>query len=80
LKEDKLRLQLRAEMKKHNKKLAGVAKKSGVAQPVDYAIFMDHGYREHSQGSHLIFVLFDEWQLALSAELLSLVQKYKNQM
>ncbi len=45
LKEDTLRLQLRAEMKKHNKKLAGVAKQSGVVQPLDYAIFMDHGYR-----------------------------------
>jgi DNA-damage-inducible protein D len=45
LKEDKMRLLLRAEMKKHNKKLAGVAKQSGVVQPLDYAIFMDHGYR-----------------------------------
>jgi DNA-damage-inducible protein D len=45
LKEDKTRLLLRAEMKKHNKKLAGVAKQSGVVQPRDYAIFMDHGYR-----------------------------------
>ena len=45
LKEDKTRLLLRAEMKKHNKNLAGVAKKSGVVQPLDYAIFMDHGYR-----------------------------------
>jgi DNA-damage-inducible protein D len=45
LKEDKLRLLLRAEMKKHNKKLAGIAKQSGVVQPLDYAIFMDHGYR-----------------------------------
>lgn len=45
LKEDKTRLLLRAEMKKHNKKLAGVANQSGVVQPVDYAIFMDHGYR-----------------------------------
>ena len=43
LKEDKLRLLLRAEMKKHNKNLAGVAKQSGVVQPLDYAIFMDHG-------------------------------------
>ena len=25
--------------------MAGVAKRSGVIQPVDYAIFMDHGYR-----------------------------------
>jgi DNA-damage-inducible protein D len=45
LKEDKMRLLLRAEMKKHNKNLAGVAKQAGVVQPVDYAIFMDHGYR-----------------------------------
>ena len=45
LKEGKTRLLLRAEMKKHNKNLAGVAKQSGVVQPVDYAIFMDHGYR-----------------------------------
>ncbi|HTA29932.1 MAG TPA: hypothetical protein VK731_05585, partial [Candidatus Cybelea sp.] len=39
------RLLLRAEMKKHNKNLAGVAKQAGVVQPIDYAIFMDHGYR-----------------------------------
>lgn len=45
LKEAKTRLLLRAEMKKHNKNLAGVAKQAGVVQPVDYAIFMDHGYR-----------------------------------
>jgi len=45
LKEDKTRLLLRAEMKKHNKKLAGAAKQAGVIQPLDYAIFMDHGYR-----------------------------------
>ena len=45
LQEDQKRLLLRAEMKKHNKNLAGVAKQAGVAQPVDYAIFMDHGYR-----------------------------------
>jgi DNA-damage-inducible protein D len=45
LKEGKTRLLLRAEMKKHNKNLAGVAKQAGVIQPVDYAIFMDHGYR-----------------------------------
>ncbi len=45
LKEDKTRLLLRAEMKKHNKNLAGVAKQAGVVQPLDYAIFMDHGYR-----------------------------------
>jgi DNA-damage-inducible protein D len=45
LKEDKARLLLRGEMKKHNKNLAGVAKQAGVIQPVDYAVFMDHGYR-----------------------------------
>jgi DNA-damage-inducible protein D len=45
LKEDKTRLLLRAEMKKHNKNLAGVAKQADVIQAVDYAIFMDHGYR-----------------------------------
>ena len=45
LKEDKTRLLLRAEMKKHNKNLAGAAKQAGVIQPVVYAIFMDHGYR-----------------------------------
>ncbi len=45
LKEDRTRLLLRAEMKKHNKNLAGAAKQAGVVQPLDYAIFMDHGYR-----------------------------------
>jgi DNA-damage-inducible protein D len=45
LKEDRTRLLLRAEMKKHNKNLASVAKQAGVVQPLDYAIFMDHGYR-----------------------------------
>jgi DNA-damage-inducible protein D len=45
LKEDKTRLLLRAEMKKHNKNLAGAAKQAGVVQPLDYAIFIDHGYR-----------------------------------
>ena len=45
LKEDKTRLLLRAEIKKHNKYLAGVAREAGVIQPLDYAIFMDHGYQ-----------------------------------
>ncbi len=45
LKENQTRLLLRAEMKTHNKNLAGVAKQAGVVQPMDYAIFMDHGYR-----------------------------------
>jgi DNA-damage-inducible protein D len=42
LNEDKKRLLLRQEMKKHNKHLAGAAKEAGVIQPVDYAIFMDN--------------------------------------
>jgi DNA-damage-inducible protein D len=45
LKEERKRLLLRQEMTKHNKHLAGAAKQAGVIQPVDYAIFMDHGYR-----------------------------------
>jgi DNA-damage-inducible protein D len=45
MKEERTRLLLRAEMKKHNKNLAGVAKQAGVIKSVDYAIFMDHGYR-----------------------------------
>src|SRR5260370_25005198 len=36
---------LRREMKKHNKNLGSAAKQAGVVQPLDYAIFMDHGYR-----------------------------------
>lgn len=45
LKEGQTRLVLRADIKHHNKKLAGVAKQAGVIQPQEYAIFMDHGYR-----------------------------------
>ena len=45
LKEDQKRLLLRQEMKKHNKHLASAAKQAGVVQPLDYEIFMDHGYR-----------------------------------
>src|SRR6266481_9771458 len=45
LKEEQKRLLLRQEMKKHNKHLALAAKEAGVVQPVDYAAFMDHGYR-----------------------------------
>jgi DNA-damage-inducible protein D len=42
-KEDR-RLLLREEMKLHNVKLAGAAKEAGVIEPVDYAIFQNHGY------------------------------------
>lgn len=39
------RLFLRNEMKKHNIQLASAAKDVGVIEPLDYAIFQDHGYR-----------------------------------
>jgi DNA-damage-inducible protein D len=43
--EDEKRLFLREEISKHNVNLAEVAKKSGVREPLDYAIFQDHGYK-----------------------------------
>jgi len=43
--ENKKRLLLRDEMKKHNKYLASAAKGAGVILPLDYAIFQDHGYK-----------------------------------
>lgn len=43
--ENKRRLLLREEMKEHNKKLAEAAKDVGVKEPLDYAIFQDHGYQ-----------------------------------
>ncbi len=43
--EEGRRLLLREEMKMHNVRLAGTAKKAGVIEPRDYAIFQDHGYR-----------------------------------
>ena len=42
--EDEKRLFLRNELKKHNLQLAEAAKQAGVIQPVDYAIFQNHGY------------------------------------
>ncbi len=42
--EDERRLLLRDEMTKHNLKLADAAKRAGVIQPIDYAIFQNHGY------------------------------------
>lgn len=42
--EDEKRLFLREEMKKHNLHLAEAAKNAGVIEPVDYAIFQNHGY------------------------------------
>ena len=43
--EEEKRLFLRNELKVHNKQLAGVAKTAGVVEPLDYAIFQDHGYK-----------------------------------
>jgi DNA-damage-inducible protein D len=42
--EEEKRLFLRNEMKKHNTQLADAAKIAGVIEPVDYAIFQNHGY------------------------------------
>lgn len=42
--EDEKRLFLRDELSKHNIKLAAAAKDAGVVQPIDYAIFQNHGY------------------------------------
>ena len=42
--EDEKRLFLRDEMKKHNIQLADAAKGAGVIEPLDYAIFQNHGY------------------------------------
>ncbi|MDE5789931.1 MAG: DNA damage-inducible protein D [Muribaculaceae bacterium] len=42
--DDKKRLLLRREMKKHNSHLAGAAKEAGVTTPLDYAIFQNKGY------------------------------------
>lgn len=43
--EDKKRLLLREEMKKHNIELASAAKSAGVIEPYDYAIFQNFGYK-----------------------------------
>ncbi len=42
--EDEKRMFLRKEMFEHNKQLAAAAKGAGVIEPVDYAIFQNHGY------------------------------------
>lgn len=43
--EEEKRVFLRDQLKVHNKQLAGVAKSAGVIEPVDYAVFQDHGYK-----------------------------------
>ncbi|HIH10845.1 TPA: DNA damage-inducible protein D [Candidatus Woesearchaeota archaeon] len=42
--EDEKRMFLRKEMLEHNKHLAEAAKGAGVIDPIDYAIFQNHGY------------------------------------
>lgn len=42
--EDQKRLFLRQEMAEHNKKLADAARDAGVIQPMEYAVFQNHGY------------------------------------
>ncbi|MGB5105254.1 MAG: DNA damage-inducible protein D [Candidatus Zixiibacteriota bacterium] len=42
--EEQRRLLLREEMRQHNTQLAEAARKSGVIDPIDYAIFQNHGY------------------------------------
>ena len=44
LTEDKKRFAIRNELKKHNIQLADAAKNAGVIEPLDYAIFQNHGY------------------------------------
>lgn len=45
LTEDEKRLAIRNELATHNKQLAAAAKDAGVATPLDYAIFQNHGYK-----------------------------------
>lgn len=42
--EEERRLLLREEIRRHNTQLADAAKGAGVAEPIDYAIFQNHGY------------------------------------
>jgi len=42
--DEERRVLLREEMRRHNVKLADAAKDAGVTQPIDYAIFQNHGY------------------------------------
>lgn len=45
LTEEQRRIMLRDEMITHNKKLVSAAKSSGVEQPLDFAVFQNHGYK-----------------------------------
>jgi DNA-damage-inducible protein D len=48
--EEDRRLLLREELRTHNLRLAETAKTAGVVEPVDDAIFQNHGYRGLSPG------------------------------
>lgn len=43
--EDELRLLRRGQMNVYNTQLAAAAQQSGVIEPIDFAIFQDHGYK-----------------------------------
>lgn len=43
--EEEKRLFLRDELSRHNTNLASAAKSAGVVQPIDYAVFQNHGYK-----------------------------------
>ena len=45
MEEDKKRVFLRDELKKHNKQLVETASKAGVESTLDFAIFQNHGYK-----------------------------------
>lgn len=45
LTEEQRRLYLRGELSSHNRKLAEAANQAGVVQPIDFAVFTDHGYQ-----------------------------------
>lgn len=42
--DEERRILLREEMRRHNVQLADAAKGAGVVEPIDYAIFQNHGY------------------------------------
>lgn len=42
--EEEQRILLREEIRRHNVQLADAAKNAGVVEPIDYAIFQNHGY------------------------------------
>jgi len=42
--EEKRRIMLREEIRRHNAQLASAAKGAGVIKPIDYAVFQNHGY------------------------------------